>query len=90
MIELHGVDLSELGQSVEVPEEIPADQAQQTSLPGSLYVQRGFIAIPAADVRAYASEKVQDMLIGAAAGVVIGVLAGNIFDIGGIVRRRRR
>lgn len=88
MIELHGLDFGELGQSVEVPDEIPADQAVQATLPGSLFVQRGFIAIPAADVRAYASEKVQDMLIGAAAGVVIGVLIGNVFDIGGLRRRR--
>jgi len=89
VIELRGVDLSELGQSVDVPEEIPADQAVQATLPGSLFVNRGFIAVPAADVRAYASEKVQDMLIGMAAGVVVGVLVGNVFDIGGFTRRRR-
>lgn len=60
---------------------VEGEQAQVVTLPGTFNIQRGFVAVPAGDVRAYVREQALALGLGFAVGVGVGVLFGNVFKL---------
>jgi hypothetical protein len=71
MIEVRG-----LGQ--EVPERVGGEDVERPTLPGTLFVQRGYVAVPTPDVRAFVQDQAITFGIGFAIGLTIGAMFGNV------------
>jgi len=65
-----------LGQ--EVPETVGAGETERSTLPGTLTVSRGYVAVPTPDVRAFVQDQAITFGIGFAIGMTVGALFGNI------------